>query len=233
MRAVLFDFGNTLFAHAPLAETIGDAAEGLGHPLSGEACAQLALAVDGAAMAVDEVARGRDLDGDVWRARWRVLYGALDVAVPGLGAAVDRSMHDPDHWLPYATTVEVLTGLHGAGIPVGVVSNTGWDVPGVFARWGLDGMIDTFVLSFEVGAVKPDPAVFLLAAERLGTDPGEVLMVGDDPRADSGALAVGMPVLLLPSAPPRADNGLGAVLAIARRADDPGAPSAPGPGRPR
>ena len=37
-------------------------------------------------------------------------------------------------------------------------------------------------------------------------------MVGDDARADGGAVRAGIRTLLLPPPPPRADNGLGAVL---------------------
>jgi hypothetical protein len=37
-------------------------------------------------------------------------------------------------------------------------------------------------------------------------------MVGDDPRADSGAVLVGIRTLLLPVQPPHTDNGIAAVL---------------------
>src|SRR5258706_406631 len=52
--------------------------------------------------------------------------------------------------------------------------------------------------SFEVGAEKPDPAIFLRACEALGTKPAETLMVGDHPVADAGALKAGLLFHLLP-----------------------------------
>ena len=43
----------------------------------------------------------------------------------------------------------------------------------------------------------------------------EVVMVGDDPRADSGAVLAGVRTLLLPVLPPRTDNGIGSVIDFA------------------
>jgi HAD superfamily hydrolase (TIGR01493 family) len=215
VTGVLFDFGSTLFAHAGLAETIATAAAGLGHQLDVAAAVRLAAAVDGAAMLPAEIALGRDLDAGVWSTRWTALYGALDIAMPGLGAVVDASMHDPRAWPPYASTAEVLGELRAGGVPVGVVSNTGWDVRAVFAHHRLDHLVDAFVLSYEVGRTKPDPAIFELAAMRLGVPAGEVLMVGDDPVSDGGAVRAGLRTLLLPPAAPGADNGLSAVIALA------------------
>ena len=39
-------------------------------------------------------------------------------------------------------------------------------------------------------------------------------MVGDDPRADSGAALSGIRTLLLPAQPPHTDNGIATVLDI-------------------
>jgi FMN phosphatase YigB (HAD superfamily) len=47
------------------------------------------------------------------------------------------------------------------------------------------------VLSFEVGAIKPDPAIFETALTRLGVEPAHALMVGDSDEADGGARDVG------------------------------------------
>ncbi|WP_159624532.1 HAD family hydrolase [Actinomyces sp. zg296] len=52
--------------------------------------------------------------------------------------------------------------------------------------------------SAQMGATKPDPAIFFAACARLGVAPAEALMIGDDVGADvDGALAVGMPVVHL------------------------------------
>jgi putative hydrolase of the HAD superfamily len=60
--------------------------------------------------------------------------------------------------------------------------------------------------------VKPDLEIFSVACESLGLSPEDVLMVGDDPRADSGAVVAGIRTLLLPPLPAHADNGIAAVI---------------------
>jgi putative hydrolase of the HAD superfamily len=74
---------------------------------------------------------------------------------------------------------------------VGVVSNIGWDLRPVFRAHGLDPYVDAYVLSYEHGIQKPDPRLFKTACTALGVEPRDVLMVGDDRRADGGAAALG------------------------------------------
>ena len=56
---------------------------------------------------------------------------------------------------------------------------------------GATDYVDEFVLSFEVGAIKPDAAIFETALSRLGVEPAHAVMVGDSDEADGGARAVG------------------------------------------
>jgi FMN phosphatase YigB (HAD superfamily) len=210
---VLFDFGYTLLGHPPGVDVLLAAAEDLGHPLSTADAASLWDDIHAAAMDPAEVARGRDLDEAVWAERWRVLYGRADRVVPGLGDALERSFHGGG-WVPYARTAEVLESLHRAGIRVGVLSNTGWDIASALRAHGLDRWIDAVVRSCDVGAAKPEPAIFAAGCAALGTDPARTLMVGDDPEADPGALAAGLAdvVLVDGATPPGGDNGIAAVL---------------------
>jgi putative hydrolase of the HAD superfamily len=225
VRGVLFDFGNTLFAHAPLDSTIAGAAERLGLVITAAEASDLATRIDALAAGEAEAVHRRDLDAAVWTTRWHHLYGVDDHRWPGLGAALYAAMHDPTEWFPYADTAAVLTVLHDAGIRVGVVSNTGWDVRAVFAEHQLHTAVDAFALSCECGVAKPDRAIFAIACAGLGVEPAEVVMVGDDARADVGGTALGIRTLLLPATPPGTDNGLtgAAALAVAGR-------SAPAPG---
>ena len=214
VRGVLFDFGNTLFAHAPLATTISECARRLGVPMSDEQATDLADRIDAAAMTPDELAYVRDLDAAVWGRRWKVLYAIADEWVALLGDAINTDMHDPLAWVPYTRSGETLRRLREAGVPVGIVSNTGWDVRSVFAAHSMSDFVTSFTLSYEAGAVKPDNKIFRVACESLRLEPGEVLMVGDDPRADSGAALSGIRTLLLPAQPPHTDNGIATVLDI-------------------
>lgn len=98
---------------------------------------------------------------------------------------------DPLSWTPYRDTAEVLRGLHSQGIKTAVVSNIAFDVRPAFESIGAAEFVDVFALSFEVGAVKPDPVIFQTALSRLGVEPADSLMVGDSDEADGGARSLG------------------------------------------
>jgi hypothetical protein len=52
---------------------------------------------------------------------------------------------------------------------------------------------DAVILSYDVGLVKPDPAIFHLVCDRLGLQPAGILFVGDSPSADiDGVQTIGM-----------------------------------------
>jgi HAD superfamily hydrolase (TIGR01509 family) len=157
---------------------------------------------------------GRDLYAESHRAAYTGLAATVSTDVEGLADALYDRLLDPDGWLPYADTEATLRTLHEAGVKVAVVSNIGFDIRPHFAAWGLDGLVDAFALSYEVGRTKPDPAIFLRACGMLGADPQRTLMVGDSP-ADAGAVQAGCAALVLPAAEPGRPNGLGATLALA------------------
>jgi len=98
---------------------------------------------------------------------------------------------DPANWTPYPDTAAVLSGLHRQGIRTAVVSNIAFDIRPAFVALGVAGDVDEFVLSYEVGAVKPSAEIFQTALARVGVAPEDALMVGDSEEADGGAVAVG------------------------------------------
>lgn len=108
---------------------------------------------------------------------------------------------DPSCWTPYPDTAEVLAGLRAQGIRTAVVSNIAFDVRPAFAAIGADRHVDEFVLSFEVGATKPDPRIFTAALDRLGVAAEDAVMVGDSDEADGGARALGCAFLLVDPLP--------------------------------
>lgn len=108
---------------------------------------------------------------------------------------------EPDNWTVYPDTVELLGDLHRRGIKTAVVSNIAFDLRPAFTAVGAADFVDEFVLSFEVGAVKPNPEIFQTALSRLGVAPEEALMVGDSEEADGGALAVGCAFALVDPLP--------------------------------
>jgi HAD superfamily hydrolase (TIGR01509 family) len=93
---------------------------------------------------------------------------------------------------------------------------------------GLHGVLDQIVSSDDVGAGKPDPDVYLLAASRLGVEPSRCLVVEDSVNGVRAGKAAGMTVALVPNAsvPPASGALELADLVLERIADlDPGPPA--------
>jgi putative hydrolase of the HAD superfamily len=74
-----------------------------------------------------------------------------------------------------------------------LLSNAWDDLRQIIAeRWHFEDAFDTLVISAEVGLVKPDPRIYLLALERLGVEAGQAVFVDDFKRNVEGARAVGL-----------------------------------------
>lgn len=232
-EAVLLDFSGTLFDPGRVLrpERLAARCAAAGRVLATGEAAALTAAVLAAVDSPEGRAARRD--ADLSPERHRRAWTALAAAVPGAGPVVAEAFHacvtDTAAWSPYPDAPGLLTALHRAGIPVAVVSNTGWDIRGSFRAAGLDGLVDAYVLSCELGAQKPGPEPFAAACERLGVAPGRALMVGDDPAADGGAVAAGVPVYLLPPAPAAGPRGLAPVLRLAGVGDPVQAPDGHAP----
>jgi HAD superfamily hydrolase (TIGR01509 family) len=78
-----------------------------------------------------------------------------------------------------AANVRLLAELVERGFELGVVSNGCGNVDKLCVDFGYTPFLSTIVDSRCVGVCKPDPAIFALAAEKIGHEPGEVMMVGD------------------------------------------------------
>jgi HAD superfamily hydrolase (TIGR01509 family) len=108
---------------------------------------------------------------------------------------------DPSSWTPYPDTAEVLKALHDQGIKTAVVSNIAFDVRPAFEAIGASEHVDEVVLSYEVGAIKPNAAIFQAALTRLGVAAEHAVMVGDSDEADGGARAIGCGFVLVDPLP--------------------------------
>lgn len=86
----------------------------------------------------------------------------------------------------------------GGGAGVGVLSNFSYMLPLILEDLGLLHLFDVVVFSAEVGAEKPDPAIFLEAARVAGVDPRNAALIGDTYDEDViGARSVDMEVIFL------------------------------------
>jgi HAD superfamily hydrolase (TIGR01549 family) len=156
----------------------------------------------------------RDLDEAAHRAAYVALLSSVPLPDPRLAEALYERIRSSEGWVSYADALLVLDALRARGVRIGVVSNVGFDLRPVLAAHGVLERVDACVLSFEAGAVKPEPAIFTAACAAIGTTPEETLMVGDHPEADGGASAAGLQTLMLPMTPAGGTHGLEAVLAL-------------------
>lgn len=215
IRAVLFDWGDTLFEspHAPT--VIRSAAQASGIAMGDAEAARLWEELWSAGKTAEEHAKGRDLSREAHQRVWTELFSRANARVPGIDRVLYQRVMDPAGWIPYPDTAPTLRALRERGVSIGIVSNHAYDLRPYFAAKDLDGYIDAYALSYEIGAPKPDPRIFKAACAMLAAKPEETLMVGDDPVSDAGAGASGLQVYVLPAhAAPGAARGLDVVLAL-------------------
>ncbi len=195
LEAVLFDWGNTLVhfewdddllaaGHTAGLEALGRGEEAAAFTRRLAAERLPALRAPGAAEHLDYAAELRGLLG------------------PVTDEEVDRFL-DAEHaaWRPARALVgsahALLETLRDRGLRLAVVANTWTEPPRLVRReleeLGVAERVDVIVLSGEVGARKPDAAIFERALAALGADPLAALHVGDRLRDDvAGAAALGI-----------------------------------------
>ena len=85
----------------------------------------------------------------------------------------------------------LLRQLRAAGKQIAVCSNLAFEYGSAVKRLLPD--LDAYILSYEVGAAKPEHTIFQTVCDALGCAPQEVLFVGDSKRCDlDGPLSFGM-----------------------------------------
>jgi HAD superfamily hydrolase (TIGR01509 family) len=82
-----------------------------------------------------------------------------------------------------------------AGICTGLISNS-WGTGIDYDESLLDELFDGIVISGDVGMHKPEPAIFMLGAERIGVPCAECVFVDDLRENCQGAEEVGMTAVL-------------------------------------
>lgn len=195
---VLFDFSGTLFRLEPDPQWFSGLAGTDGRPLDDAAQAELLhrmtvpvgvpVPMEGEAL---RTWHARDLSSADHRGAYLHVLEHSGVADAGERERLYGEFSNPLNWSIYPDTGDVLRAARDAGLKVGVLSNIGYDIRPAFEREGIAGLVDEFVLSFEVGHAKPDLAVFRAATAALGLAPERVLMVGDSAEADGASRDIG------------------------------------------
>ena len=93
----------------------------------------------------------------------------------------------------HQTNIELANSLQSAGHRIGLLSNAAPDLADdLQGRYKLGITWDNEVISGLVNLAKPDPAIFTLAAERIGLPPEDCFFIDDLPRNVEAARGVGM-----------------------------------------
>lgn len=108
--------------------------------------------------------------------------------------------HIATHPIPFkAGLVELLAALRERGIPTAVATGTPRvSADDMIARAGLTPYITAMVCGDEVSACKPDPEIFLKAAELIGVPPQECIVLEDSFNGIIAAHAAGAQPIMIP-----------------------------------
>ena len=205
VRAVFFDLDGTLVFHEPDSyEMVVAFCAEIGQPLSREAWRRGRRARH--EYFADPVLRERRIGvppGEFWRQYNRHVLGQFGIEgdVDALAKELGRRFAGIEtvYRCPEAAR-RTLAELGARGYRLGMITNRE-DVGRFNAQLdelGLRPYFDWVVAAGEVGAAKPDPAIFHLALERAGLAAGEAVYVGDNYWADVvGAERAGLRVFLL------------------------------------
>lgn len=216
-RAVLFDFGGTLYDYASLEPGDRECLVELARRCGIEADeAEIRRAHRQAMRRVfqDYLPQGYYLHRDLFRDAVVGMLAAFDVAPDPAALEQYRqaqwAMHRRDFVLRDGV-IDTLQALRGRGLHVGMVSNIDDDqLDHLVDVAGLRPHFDSLLSSEAAAACKPAPAIYGEALRRAGCAPDEALFVGDTLAQDiAGANRAGMRSVLIwhrDDKPPPADG---------------------------
>ena len=204
-RALLIDFGGTLFLPLETEQWLAAAARKAGIEFDDGELSRLASLMDNGFRTSRRP--GGDLSPAAHRQALLPAFESLGIDKALAVALYDLQMAD-EFWRLRNGAGELLRRASERGIRVVIVSNIPWDLRPLFASSGLSDHIHEYVFSYEVGVEKPDKPIFEHALAIAGCAPAEALFVGDDSVNDSGALQIGIPVALVPHARDDTDRAL-------------------------
>ena len=97
---------------------------------------------------------------------------------------------------PVSGIPEFLKSIKNRGLKTAVASSSGYDLIGlILSRLGISEYFDSITSGNDVKRGKPSPDIFLLAAERIGAEPSECLVVEDSENGVKAAKSAGMTAL--------------------------------------
>lgn len=140
------------------------------------------------------------IDWPAYRQRLFDHYGA-DFPLNDFGAAyLRRKTLMLQDGLPLKPgVVPLLSAMRESGRPMAIATSSHRrSAHEHLALGGIDGFFDVVVTRDDVDLGKPDPALYLLAAQRVGLAPADCLAVEDSIPGVTAAHAAGVPTLMVP-----------------------------------
>jgi putative hydrolase of the HAD superfamily len=92
----------------------------------------------------------------------------------------------------YDDALPFLRGLKSRGIKTAIVSNCDENTRGLLVELGVASLVDTLILSCEVGVLKPTALIYTEALDRLGMPADAALFIDDNAAYCAGAEALGI-----------------------------------------
>jgi HAD superfamily hydrolase (TIGR01549 family) len=98
----------------------------------------------------------------------------------------------------YTDSIPTLSKLMEKNIKLGLISNLSSPYKKPFFSLRLEDYFDAFLLSCDIGLLKPDPAIYRKIAQNLELEPSSILMIGDSLQSDvNGPISIGMQAIHL------------------------------------
>lgn len=139
-----------------------------------------------------------DLFGSTMRHNWGILkewyglQGDVDTYVDEVHE-IKMEIQEAQGLKPMPGVVELIRKLHGAGVPLAVASSSPREVIEHHMKaFGIRDCFDTIVSGLECREGKPDPEIYLRAAENLGVEPSECVVIEDSSNGVRAGKAAGM-----------------------------------------
>ena len=151
--------------------------------------------------AVHHIGRRTPAERDAFFAEYqqRVIRGSgVEVSLETAGKVWLRIQQIPYDLAPFPDAAPTLRTLRDRGLLTGLISNMDMGGDQLVTTLGLAGLFHVAITSGDVGAAKPNPAIFRAALSRAGVHANEAVHVGDQLSSDvQGALAVDIRPILL------------------------------------
>jgi FMN phosphatase YigB (HAD superfamily) len=167
LRTILFDLGNVIvhFSHALMCEQIGVVLNRTGPEAR-------SFLIDSGLMWDFE--RGKIGEAELLAAVERDLGSTVEAVALSTACSDIFRLNEP--------IVPIIESLKEQGLRLVVLSNTSrWHVDWIRRQWDVLNLFDHLVLSYEVGAIKPEPMMYEAALKAIRCRPEECFYTDDIP----------------------------------------------------